>query len=128
MRRLFKDLVAKAEDFRLVAAVEDAATAVARARDLQPDVVLLDLDMPGSNGARALSGQQLLRQLSLVTAAPILGLAAITQPGSWDSAAAYNEGAALVLGKPSGILSLDLIERRGEAILGALRRLAGAAT
>ena len=125
MQKLLKDLVAAAEDLRLVAAVQDAAAAISRARDQKPDVILLDLDLPGSTGYNGQAGQQLLRQLSLVTCAPILCIGSATQPGSPEMAAAYDDGAALVVGKSSGILSLDLTECRGKDILDGLRVLAG---
>ena len=43
MRRLLRDLVASAEDLRLVAAVEDASSLLLRAKKSSPDVALLDL-------------------------------------------------------------------------------------
>ena len=51
---LFRDglagLLATVDDVEVVGAVEDGETAVRRCAELAPDVVLMDLNMPGANG------------------------------------------------------------------------------
>lgn len=42
------------EEFRIVGEASDGAQAAARAADLRPDVVLLDLNMPGHDGVTAI--------------------------------------------------------------------------
>jgi DNA-binding NarL/FixJ family response regulator len=46
-------LIAAQEDLELVGTAEDGEVAVARAAELQPDVVLMDLDMPNVDGIEA---------------------------------------------------------------------------
>ena len=48
-----KHLVEAQPDMEVVACVGDGREAVREARDLQPDVVLMDLSMPELNGADA---------------------------------------------------------------------------
>src|SRR5947208_16381518 len=48
-----KHLVEAQADMEVVACVGDGREAVQRSRDLQPDVVLMDLSMPELNGADA---------------------------------------------------------------------------
>jgi DNA-binding NarL/FixJ family response regulator len=48
-----KHLVEAESDMEVVALVEDGREAVQQSRDLQPDVVLMDLSMPELNGADA---------------------------------------------------------------------------
>ena len=48
-----KHLVEAESDMEVVALVEDGRAAVQQSRDLQPDVVLMDLSMPELNGADA---------------------------------------------------------------------------
>jgi DNA-binding NarL/FixJ family response regulator len=48
-----KHLVEAESDMQVVALVEDGREAVQQSRDLQPDVVLMDLSMPELNGADA---------------------------------------------------------------------------
>lgn len=116
MRRLLRDLVASAENLRLVAAVEDASSLLLRAKKSSPDVALLDL-------TEGISLSH-VRQFRLVSLASVVCISAQTQPGAPESSAAYQAGAARVLGMPSGSVSLDLIPAAGEIILDALRNAA----
>jgi DNA-binding NarL/FixJ family response regulator len=46
-------LLSYQDDFTVVGEAEDAESALARARALQPDVVLMDIELPGENGVTA---------------------------------------------------------------------------
>jgi DNA-binding NarL/FixJ family response regulator len=46
-------LIAYQEDFKVVAQAEDAHGALAEARRARPDVVLMDIDLPGEDGISA---------------------------------------------------------------------------
>jgi chemotaxis response regulator CheB len=118
MQALYRRLIASAAGFRLVGAVSDAGLAVARVQSLLPAVILFDLD-PFNPSRR-----RLLLQLSLVTRAPVLCLGSSCQPGSEEAAVAYAAGAALVMGKLSGPISMDFEQRQGPEVLDAMRRLA----
>jgi DNA-binding NarL/FixJ family response regulator len=64
-------------DMTVVGEAEDGAACVAAAMRLQPDVVLLDLRMPGSDGLAALAG---LRENSV--AARVLIITSFTEPSA----------------------------------------------
>ena len=68
MRRVIRHLLAKRSDLEVVGETEDFAQAMQLTSDLKPDIVLLDLHMPRSDGIAptdvksllALSGSRLL--------------------------------------------------------------------
>ena len=63
-------LLAAVDDMTLVGAATDGDQAIAAALDLQPDVVLMDLNMPGRNGIEATR--------AIVSAAPHIGVLVLT--------------------------------------------------
>lgn len=62
LRNGLAQLVSKTEGLRLVGAFPDCMSVVAQVKKLQPDVILMDIDMPGINGIQAV---QLIRQFDL---------------------------------------------------------------
>jgi DNA-binding NarL/FixJ family response regulator len=53
LREGIKGLLEKAEDIEVVGEAGDGSEAVAKAQQLSPDVVLMDITMPGMNGLEA---------------------------------------------------------------------------
>jgi DNA-binding NarL/FixJ family response regulator len=56
LRELLTVLLEVEDDFEVVGAAADGQQALDRARDLEPDVILLDLAMPVMDGLQALPG------------------------------------------------------------------------
>ena len=56
LRESLEDLLASTDDMRLVAAYPTAERAELRVRQHEPDVVLLDIDLPNRSGLEALAG------------------------------------------------------------------------
>jgi len=54
MRNMLRDLFNRSEDFEVVGEAADGAEAVARFRELQPDLVTMDIVMPQQSGIEAL--------------------------------------------------------------------------
>lgn len=59
-REGIKALLAVTDDIEIVGEAEDGATALKRIRELEPDVVLMDINMPGLNGIQVT--EQILAQ------------------------------------------------------------------
>ena len=53
VRQGLRSLIEKCSGMEVVAEAEDGREAVRRAREEQPDVVIMDIDMPGLNGMEA---------------------------------------------------------------------------
>jgi CheY-like chemotaxis protein len=69
-------LVARRPDLRLLGA-EDAMRGIALARAHQPDLILMDINLPGINGMQALA---ILREDVLTQHIPVLALSANAMP------------------------------------------------
>jgi CheY-like chemotaxis protein len=119
MRRILRDILATDQAFELVGEVADGAQALEAARRLSPELMLLDIEMP------VLDGIGVLRRWALEGGGAVVVVSSAARPGSATALEARRLGAAAVVGKPSGALSLDMAERGGTALLRAARRAAG---
>jgi two-component system chemotaxis response regulator CheB len=99
-----------AADVRLdvVGQAKDGAEAVRLAEELRPDVVTMDFNMPGMNGADA------TRAILSRRAVPIVMLSAHTREGAAETVAALAAGAVDFVAKPGGEVSADLSSIRDE--------------
>ena len=119
MRTVIAGIVAADDAFEVVGQAVDGLDALEKAAALRPDVILLDIEMPRLDGLGA------LKQLGLVSVARVIVVSSAAQLGSPQAVEARRLGAADVISKPSGALSLDLDARRGHAIVRALRAACG---
>jgi len=55
LRRGVRNTIEPEEDFEVVGEAEDGAEALAKAQELKPDLILMDISMPYGNGLEALS-------------------------------------------------------------------------
>ena len=118
MRRLITEIVESRLEFLVVGTARDGAEAVQKVRTLRPDIVTLDIEMPGMDGLAALS--QIMTELPR----PVVMLAAAgTEANNSLTIRALELGAVEFVRKPSGPVSVDLVVVRAEL----LRALAAAA-
>lgn len=115
MRRMIADIVRQAGDLELVGEARDGLEALELAAALRPDVILLDIEMP------RLDGLGFLRAARLTVPARIIVVSSLARLGNPACSEALALGASDILPKPSGVLSLDLAETRGKALLAAIR-------
>lgn len=119
MRKLVSDLVSSDPDMEVVDTAEDGRIALQKVRECKPDLVLLDIEMP------EMSGLETLRRLGLRSKTKVVILSSLGQEGTPETAEALRLGAAAVLGKPSGAISLDLEACKGSEILRTIRNVLG---
>jgi two-component system chemotaxis response regulator CheB len=119
MRAVMSDIIAADETFEVVGEAANGAEAVERARELEPDLILLDIEMPVMDGIDA------LKRLSLFCRSKVVIVSSTAQVASPQAIEARRLGAADVVAKPSGALSLDLDAKRGHDIVKAARRAVG---
>ena len=119
MRNTIRQIVAVDPELEVVGEAEDGAVAVEKIRALKPNVVLLDIEMP------KMDGMAVLKRARLTSSAKIIILSSLAQLGSPLALEARRIGAAEVIAKPSGTISLDLKAKRGSDILQAVRAVLG---
>jgi two-component system chemotaxis response regulator CheB len=96
--------------FEVVGAAASGAEAVRLCRELGPQVVTMDFNMPGMNGAEA------TRAIMSERALPIVMLSAHTQQGAKETLEALAAGAVDFVTKPSGEVSAHLGDAKVELV------------
>ena len=121
MRKLLRELFVSYEHIEVVGDAKSGAEAVAAAKKLKPDVITMDYNMPGMNGAEAtaeiMKGERPLPAIIMVSAA--------TREGAEETFKSLRAGAVDFVTKPSGEVSLD-IEKVGAELAEKIRVVAGA--
>jgi adenylate cyclase len=119
MRKLVREIVESDDDLVVVDVAEDGRVALQKVREAKPDLILMDIEMP------EMSGLEALRRLGLRSTSKVVILSARVGEGMPEAAEAMRLGAAAVLAKPSGSVSLDVKKREGERILRTVREVLG---
>ncbi len=102
MRKMIGDLLEQDERIRVVGKARNGADGVEQIKNLNPDVVTLDVEMPVMDGLEAL--KIIMRQCPT----PVIMVSSTTQKGAETTMEAMNIGAFDFISKPSGPISLDI--------------------
>jgi two-component system chemotaxis response regulator CheB len=94
MRALFADILDQAKNVTVVGAASSASDARDQIKELRPNVVTLDVEMPG------MSGIEFLEELMESNPMPVVMLSSLTQAGTETSLKAYELGAVECFPKP----------------------------
>ena len=116
MRTIIKDIVDSDPDLEVAGFAENGKVGLQRVRELKPDAILLDLEMP------EMSGIDMLKRLVLLGKAKVIVVSSVGQTGSPQALEARRLGAVDVIAKPSGAMSLDLQAKKRHDIVLSLRR------
>lgn len=119
MRRIIRSIVERDTRLNVVAEAVDGVDALEKASGVHPDVILLDVEMP------AMDGLAFLKMARTQVVAPVIVISSVVKPGSDQALEAMMLGAADILLKPSGVLSVDLEAVRGAELLDAIARSLG---
>jgi len=125
MRRSLRKIVESDSRLAVIGTARDGDDSVAKARELRPDVVTMDVNMPGMDGITAL---QIIVNEEI---APVLMVSSLTQEGAVVTFEAMALGAFDYVPKPGGTVTAqmgpvahEIIRKiRGAARPGVLRRL-----
>ena len=102
MRKVIGDILMASPDFEVVARARNGDEAMQRLLELSPDVVTLDVEMPGKNGL------DVLREIMAVKPVPVVMVSSLTKHGADVTMQALAAGAVEFVTKPSGSISLDM--------------------
>jgi two-component system chemotaxis response regulator CheB len=119
MRRVITDILSQSDEFRVIGTARDGNDALRKVHQLEPDLVTMDVEMPGVDGLTALG------YIMSETPRPVVMLSAYTTEGGEATMRALDYGAVDFVSKPSGTISLNLETVAGR-LLDALRAAATA--
>lgn len=94
MRALFSDLLDQARNVQVVGTAASANEAREQIKALRPNVITLDVEMPGMNGI------EFLEEIMTTAPLPVVMLSSLTQAGTEISLKAYELGAVECFPKP----------------------------
>jgi two-component system chemotaxis response regulator CheB len=110
LRRILIDILATQPDFEIVGQGRNGQEAVRLVRELRPDVVTLDVEMPVMDGLDAL--REIMREFPT----PVLMVSSRTVSGAEATLEALHSGAADCLAKPQDRLAVSMHDVREELV------------
>jgi two-component system chemotaxis response regulator CheB len=123
MRALLTQMIELAPDIEVVGSAPDAVTAREMIKVLNPDVITLDVNMPGMDGLAFLEKLMRLRPM------PVVMVSSLTEAGSDATLRALELGAVDFIGKPRSdneksleIYAEDLVDKIRAAKMARLRQ------
>ena len=123
MRALLTQMIELAPDIEVVGSAPDAVTAREMIKVLNPDVITLDVNMPGMDGLAFLEKLMRLRPM------PVVMVSSLTEAGSDATLRALELGAVDIIGKPRSdneksleIYAEDLVDKIRAAKMARLRQ------
>jgi two-component system, chemotaxis family, protein-glutamate methylesterase/glutaminase len=114
LRRNVPRILETDPEIQVIGTAADGAEGVRLTKELRPDVIMLDVVMPGMDGLTAL--KQIMREAPT----PVLMVSSTTREGTDESLEALALGAVDFIEKPSGPTSLD-IDKVSDALISKVK-------
>lgn len=110
MRKSLTYILESDDSIKVIDTAEDGIEAIKKVRELHPDVVLLDIEMPRMDGLAA------LMRIMNECPTPVLVLSGLNKKDPTIAIKALEYGAIDFIAKPSGVVSYDIDKIGGEII------------
>lgn len=111
MRKFISDVINSESDMKVIDTAKDGREAVEKVRELRPDVITLDVEMPHKNGLEAL--EEIMR---IDECFQVIMLSGLTAQGSSITMEALAKGAFDFVQKPSGFNYLKIDHIKDELV------------
>ncbi len=121
MRRSLKKIIESDHQIEVVAAARDGLDSVDKARSLRPDVVTMDINMPGMDGITAM---QIIVDEKI---APVIMVSSLTEEGAEATFESLALGAFDYVAKPGGTVSVNL-DAAAKEIIAKIKAACGQGT
>jgi two-component system chemotaxis response regulator CheB len=102
MRKMMREILESEPGIKVIGTARDGEDALEKAEKLEPDVITLDINMPGMDGLTA------LKYIVEAELCPVVMVSSLTQEGADITFQALEMGAFDYVAKPGGTISLDL--------------------
>lgn len=110
MRKVITDMLESDERINVIATARNGQEALNKLKDITPDVITLDVEMP------VMDGLTTLKQIMNMKPVPVLMISSLTTEGAIETIKAFEYGAVDFIAKTSGAISLDLYKIKDEII------------
>jgi len=110
MRRILGDILSSDSRIKVVGTAKDGVDCLAKIKQLCPDVVTLDVEMPNKDGLAT------LEEIMKTSPIPVIMVSSLTQEGAQVTLKALSLGCVDFVAKPSGSISLDIKDVGAELI------------
>lgn len=110
MRKALSIMLEADKDIQIIGFAHNGEEALEKTRDLQPDVITLDLEMPRMNGIEAL--EIIMREMPT----PVLIVSSLTTRGAKITLEALEKGALDYIPKTQSFVALDIVNIKDDLI------------
>jgi two-component system chemotaxis response regulator CheB len=109
MRRVITDAINESDDLAVVGTAVNGEDAIVKFRELNPDIVTLDIQMPGMDGLTA------LEQILAIRPVPVIMVSSLTQRSAEVTLNCLDRGAMDYVAKPENAAQAETV-LRGELV------------
>lgn len=117
VRKIVTDILESDPQIKVVATANNGKSAIFKNREMNPDVITMDIEMP------ILDGLSALKYIIETNPKPVIMMSVLTQHGAEATFKALDYGAVDFIPKPSSILSLS-VEEIGDLLISKVKQVA----
>lgn len=110
MRKIITDILSESSDIEVIGKAKNGQEAIEKVTELRPDVVTMDIEMPGLDGLHALG------YIMSECPTPVIMLSGAESSQADVTMTAFQYGAVDFILKPSGNISLDMAKIKEELV------------